>query len=134
MSENPEEVMVMVNHCRKSLKEKMIETGICYLRVGDSKGSLCHHAWFRASVVCLTPYQWRRLSTFQVEVERSFQYLDEGDLGEIWLLRPTHAPYYIVLHFDNSKPIPVEETSEFERGKNTFIAKLMPLSDFIGIK
>lgn len=41
MSENPEEVMVMVNHCRKGLKAKMIETGICYLRAGDSKGSLC---------------------------------------------------------------------------------------------
>ena len=41
MSENPEEVTVMINHCRKELKKKMIETGICYLRAGDSKGSLC---------------------------------------------------------------------------------------------
>ena len=40
MSENPEEVMVMVNHARKDLKAKMIEKGICYLRAGDSKGSL----------------------------------------------------------------------------------------------
>ena len=31
----------MINHSRKSLKEKMIKTGICYLRAGDSNGSLC---------------------------------------------------------------------------------------------
>lgn len=37
MAENPEEVMVIVNHCRKELREKMIETGICYLRAGNSK-------------------------------------------------------------------------------------------------
>lgn len=41
MSENPNDVMVMINHARKDLKGKMIETGICYLRAGDSKGSLC---------------------------------------------------------------------------------------------
>lgn len=40
MSENPEEVTVLVNHARKETREKMIETGICYLRAGDSHGSL----------------------------------------------------------------------------------------------
>lgn len=37
ISENNEEVTVMVNHCRKKLKEKMIETGICYLRAGTPR-------------------------------------------------------------------------------------------------
>ena len=41
MSENPEEVTVMVNHVNLDLRKKMIDTGICYLRAGDSKGSLC---------------------------------------------------------------------------------------------
>ena len=41
MSENPEETMVLVNHARKETMEKMIETGICYLRAGESHGSLC---------------------------------------------------------------------------------------------
>ena len=40
MEENPQEIMVMINHARKELKQKMIEKGICYLRAGDSKGSL----------------------------------------------------------------------------------------------
>ena len=31
---------VLVNHARKELRELMIEKGICYLRAGDSKGSL----------------------------------------------------------------------------------------------
>lgn len=41
ITENSEDVMVIVNHCRRELKAKMIETGICYLRAGDSNGSLC---------------------------------------------------------------------------------------------
>ena len=32
--------MVLINHARRDLKYKMIEKGICYLRAGDSKGSL----------------------------------------------------------------------------------------------
>ena len=40
MEENPEEVMVLVNHARSELKEHMIKTGICYNRVGESKGSI----------------------------------------------------------------------------------------------
>lgn len=41
IAENPEEVTVMINHARKETKQKMIETGICYLRAGESQGSLC---------------------------------------------------------------------------------------------
>lgn len=40
MVANPDEPTVLVNHARTSLYNKMIETGICYLRAGDSKGSL----------------------------------------------------------------------------------------------
>ena len=31
--------MVLVNHARKELREKMIEKGICYMRAGESKGT-----------------------------------------------------------------------------------------------
>lgn len=40
MSASELEPMVMVNHARTALRELMIEKGICYLRAGDSKGSL----------------------------------------------------------------------------------------------
>ena len=34
------EPTVLINHARSSLKKLMIEKGICYLRAGDSKGSV----------------------------------------------------------------------------------------------
>ena len=34
------EPTVLINHVRTSLKKLMIEKGICYLRAGDSKGSV----------------------------------------------------------------------------------------------
>ena len=40
MSENPEEVQVVVNHVRASLLPLMIEKGITYLRAGEAKGSV----------------------------------------------------------------------------------------------
>ena len=40
MSENPNEVQVLVNHVRASILPTMIEKGITYMRAGDSKGSI----------------------------------------------------------------------------------------------
>ena len=48
--------------------------------------------------------------------------------------KPSHAPYYIVLHFDNTKPIEIKKTPNLKECSNTFVAKIRPLSDFIGIK
>ena len=47
---------------------------------------------------------------------------------------PSHAPYYIVLRFDNSKPIPYKQLPNLKESGNTYIAKIKPLSDFMGIK
>ena len=40
MSENPDEVQVLINHVRASLLSMMIEKGITYMRAGESKGSV----------------------------------------------------------------------------------------------
>ena len=40
MEEPSEEVMVLINHARPDLKAQMIKTGICYTRIGESKGSI----------------------------------------------------------------------------------------------
>ena len=133
MSENPEEVMVMVNHCRKSLKEKMIETGICYLRAGDSKGSLCITPGFERLSYVLLHTNGEDCQLFKLKSKGHFNIWTKETL-EKYGFEPTHAPYYIVLHFDKSKPIPVKKLPNLREAKNTFIAKLMPLSDFIGIK
>lgn len=133
MSENPEEVMVMVNHCRKGLKAKMIETGICYLRAGDSKGSLCITPGFERMQYVLLHTSGGDSQLFKLKSKGHFQIWTKETL-EKYGFEPSHAPYYIVLHFDNTKPIQIKKMPNLKECTNTFVAKIRPLSDFIGIK
>ncbi len=133
MSENPEEVMVMVNHCRKELKKKMIETGICYLRAGDSKGSLCVTPGFERMQYVLLHTGGEDCQLFKLKSKGHFQIWTKETL-EKYGFSPSHAPYYVVLHFNNSKPIEMKKIIKFNECSNTFVAKIRPLSDFIGIK
>lgn len=133
MSENNEEVMVMVNHCRKGLKEKMIETGICYLRAGDSKGSLCVTPGFERMQYVLLHTGGDDCQLFKLKSKGHFQIWTKETL-EKYGFKPTHAPYYIVLHFDRTKPIDIKKIPNLKENSNTFVAKIKPLSDFFGIK
>lgn len=133
MSENNEEVMVMVNHCRKELKEKMIETGICYLRAGDSKGSLCVTPGFERMQYVLLHTGGDNCQLFKLKSKGHFQIWTKETL-EKYGFKPTHAPYYIVLHFDRTRPIDVKKIPNLKEDSNTFVAKIKPLSDFLGIK
>lgn len=133
MSENPEEVMVMVNHCRKGLKEKMIKNGICYLRAGDSKGSLCVTPGFEQMQYVLLHTGGEDAQLFKLKSKGHFQIWTKETL-EKYGFEPTHAPYYIVLLFDNTKSVEVKKQPNLKECANTFVAKIKPLSDFIGIK
>lgn len=133
MSENNEEVMVMVNHCRKGLKEKMIETGICYLRAGDSRGSLCVTPGFERMQYVLLHTGGDDCQLFKLKTKGHFQIWTKETL-EKYGFKPTHAPYYIVLHFDRTKPIDIKKIPNLKENSNTFVAKIKPLSDFLGIK
>lgn len=133
MAENPEEVMVMVNHCRKELKKKMIETGICYLRAGDAKGSLCVTPGFERMQYVLLHTGGEDCQLFKLKSKGHFQIWTKETL-EKYGFSPSHAPYYIVLLFDNSKPIEIKKMPKIKECANTFVAKIRPLSDFIGLK
>ena len=133
ISENPEEEMVMVNHCRKELRQKMIETGICYLRAGDSKGSLCITPGFERLSYVLLHTNGEECQLFKLKSKGHFNIWTRETL-EKFGFHPSHAPYYIVLLFDNSKPIEIKKKPLLKEAKSTYIAKLRPLSDFLGIK
>ncbi len=133
MSENPEELMVMVNHCRKDLKKKMIDTGICYLRAGDCKGSLCITPGFERLQYVLLHTGGENSQLFKLKSKGHFQIWTKETL-EKYGFEPSHAPYYIVLHFDNTRPIAIKKVPNLKECANTFVAKIKPLSDFIGIK
>ena len=133
MSENPEEVMVMVNHARPELYRKMIETGICYLRVGDSKGSLLVTPGFERLNYVLLHTNGENAQLFKLKTKGHFQIWTRETLQQ-YGFEPRSAAYYMVLHFDPSKSIPLKHHPNLKEEKNTFKAKIRPLSDFLGIK
>lgn len=133
MSETPEDVMVMINHARRELKEKMIETGICYLRAGDSQGSLCVTPGFERMQYVLLHTAGDDVKMFRLKSKGQFQIWTKETL-EKHGFHPEHAPYYVVLQFDNTKEIPLSRKINVKERLNTYRARIRPLSDFIGIK
>lgn len=132
MSENPEEVTVMVNHVNAELRAKMIDTGICYLRVGDSKGSLCVTPGFERLEYVLLHSNGEECQLFKLKSKGTFQIWTKEAL-EKYGFTPKHSPYYIVLHFDPKKMTPLNKQVHLKEGLNTYRAKIRRLSDFIGI-
>lgn len=130
IAENPDEVTVMVNHARPQTKAKMIETGICYLRAGDKKGSLCVAPGFERMEYVLLHSNGEDCQLFKLKKKGSFQIWTKETL-EQYGFTPTHATYYIVLKFDNHSIPNILIQKTLKEGKRTFWAKVRPLSDFL---
>lgn len=129
MRENPQEITVLVNHARPKDYELMLKHGLCYLRAGDSRGSLLVKDGFnRLGYVCLhnngDNVQLFRLS------KSGFQIWTAGNLQKLGF-SAEHAPYYAVLRFDATKPIQIERPINLHQRAYTNVAKIRPLSDFM---
>lgn len=133
MSENPEEVQVLVNHVRATLQPIMIEKGITYMRAGDSKGSILVTPGFERMGYVLLHTNGENCHLYKLKNKGSFQIWTKETL-ESHGFHPEHASYYMVLHFDNSKEIDFSKHPKLRQGINTYRSKIRPLSDFIGIK
>lgn len=134
MRENPEEVTVLVNHARKEVLELMIEKGICYMRAGESDGSLQVTPGFERMRYVLLHRDGKDAQLFHIKKgkEGSFSIWTKETL-EKHGFHPEHAAYYIVVPFDN-KPVEFKKNPQLRQRINTYRAKIRPLSDFIGIK
>jgi site-specific DNA-methyltransferase (adenine-specific) len=134
MRENLEEVMVIVNHAQKEKRELMIEKGICYMRAGDSNGSLQVTPGFEKMRYVLLHTGGEEAQLFRIKKgkEGSFSIWTKETL-EKYGFHPEHAPYYIVIPFDNT-PVEFSKPPRLKQRINTYRAKVRPLSDFIGIK
>lgn len=129
MSVSGEEPMVMVNHARTGLREKMIEQGICYLRAGNSKGSLLVKPGFERLQYVLLHTGGDNCQMFRLRTKGHFQIWTRETL-ENYGFHPEHASYYIVLHFDNKKAINITRQTDLKQGVFTYQAKIRPISDF----
>ena len=134
MRENPEEITVLVNHARPETRKLMIEKGICYLRAGESDGSLQVTPGFERMRYVLLHTNGEEAQLFHIKKgkEGSFSIWKKETL-EKYGFHPEHAEYYIVIPFNN-KPVEFTKPPHLKQRINTYRAKIRPLSDFIGIK
>lgn len=132
MKESPSETMVLVNHAKQETRQLMIEKGICYLRAGDSQGSLQITPGFEKMQYVLLHTGGNNIQFFPLKKVGTFQIWTKETL-EKYGFHPEHAPYYIVLHFDKDKELQVSSEVNLSQRLNTYRAKIRPLSDFVGI-
>lgn len=133
MSENPDEVQVLVNHVRPNLRQLMIEKGITYMRAGESKGSVLVTPGFERMGYVLIHTNGEDCHLFKLKQKGCFQIWTKETL-QAHGFNPEHASYYMVLHFDNTKEIEFPKHPNLKQGINTYRSKIRPLSDFIGIR
>lgn len=122
--------MVLVNHAKANTRVKMVETGICYLRAGDSKGSLLVENGFQNLSYVLLHTAGEEMSLYKLNTRGHFQIWTRKTL-EQYGFHPRNASYYVVLLFDNKKPISIMKKTDLKERKNTYRARLRPLADFI---
>ena len=132
MRENGQEATVLVNHMRTEDRQLAMQTGITYLRAGDSKGSLLVKQGFeRLGYVCLhtngdKPELYKLTKKgFQIWTAEALR--EKGFSAE-------NAPYYALIRFEPSKPVHYDQPINLHKRKYTQVAHIQPLSDFIGIK
>lgn len=124
-----EEPMVIVNHCRNSLRKLMIEKGLCYLRAGDSKGSLLVKPGFERLQYVLLHTNGSEPHMFKLKTKGLFQIWTADSLKE-YGFPAEHAPYYVVLHFDPSVEIKINRWPNLKKRNATYVADLRPFSEF----
>ena len=132
MRENAQEATVLVNHMREKDRELAMRLGITYLRAGDSKGSLLVKQGFeRLGYVCLhtngeTPLLFKqKRKGFQIWTAEALR--AKGFSAE-------NAPYYAVICFDATTPIPFDRSIDLHQKRYTQVAHILPLGDFVSIK
>lgn len=127
--ETPEEITVLINHARSKDYQLMLEKGICYLRAGDSKGSLLVQNGFERLGYVLLHTNGENQKLFQL-TKKGFQIWTAKDLQTLGF-SAENAPYYAVLRFNSNNPIAFDHTVNLQLKAYTNVAKIKPLSDFI---
>jgi len=132
MRSTPEETTVLINHMREADREKAMQLGVTYVRVGDAKGSLLVKEGFeRLGFVCIhTSGDDPRL--FKL-AKKGFQIWTAEALREKGF-SAENAPYYAVMYFVSSEQVSYDQPVDFHKRQYTQVARIQPLSDFIGLR
>lgn len=120
---------VLVNHARTELRKLMIEKGICYLRAGESRGSLTVTPGFERMQYVALHTAGEQCQLFRLRSRGTFQIWTRDTLIAHGF-NPKSASYYIVLHFDGCKPLQIEKIPNLKESNNTFRAKIKSINEF----
>lgn len=132
MCSTPEETTVLINHMRDIDREIAMQTGITYMRVDDTKGSLLVKEGFeRLGYVCLHTHG-DNPKLFKL-TKRGFQIWTTEALREKGFSAES-APYYAVMRFDPIKLTPFDHSIDFNKRQYTQVARIQPLSDFVRLR
>lgn len=121
---------VLVNHARNELREMMIEKGICYLRAGESKGSVLVTPGFERMQYVLLHTAGKHAQLFRLKSRGTFQLWSRETL-ETYGFHPHHAMYYVVLHFNPTHPIDIDSCPNLIENGSTFTARIKSIKEFI---
>jgi len=132
MRATPEETTVLINHMRETDRNIAMRLGITYVRVGDSKGSLLVKDGFeRLGFVCLHT-RGDNANLFKL-AKKGFQIWTAEALRELGF-SAENALYYAVLRFDASVQVPFDQPIDLHKRQYTEVARIQPLSDFMGLR
>lgn len=120
---------VLIDHVDEEPRKIMIEKGICYLRIGDVKGSLTVTPGFANLSYLLLHSSGQNPKMFRLKQKGSFQIWTKETLTALGF-HPTSSPYYAVIRFNTSE-IKINRLPNLKAGKATYIAKILPYSEFI---
>lgn len=131
MRENPQEETVLINHVRTADIDLVLQTGICYMRAGDSKGSLLVKQGFENMAYVLIHTNGESAHLFKV-AKKGFQIWTAEQLQQLGF-SAEHAPYYAVVRFTPKKEVPFDTLPNLKKRAQTTVATLRPISDFTTI-
>lgn len=132
ISENPEEVTMITNNVSNETRLLMIDKGICFFCAGDSNTSLLVTSGFERMHYVLLHTNGDACRLFRLRNKGSFQIWKKETLNNYGFI-VEYAPYYVVLHFDNTDEINIPYQSNLKQKINYYRTKIRPLSDIIGI-
>lgn len=128
MEEDPEEVTVLVNHARPDLKIQMIKTGICYTRIGESKGSILVTYGYERMQYVLLHTNGTDAHLFRLRSKGSFQIWTKETLIK-YGFNPQSSLYYAVFLFDNTIEYPISKNPKLNNIINSYRSRIRPLID-----
>lgn len=130
MLDQQDEVTVLVNHSDNAKRLKMIELGMCYLRICDADGSLLVKVGFERLQYVLLHSGGENAQLFRLKNMGHFRIFTKEELQRFGF-NPEHALYYAVVTFDNSRIIPFNRFPNLLRSRATGLPDILPLSSFI---